>query len=103
MKTTLINLRTYRGPADYVFIDRRTMYGNHNYKMGAYSESLGRELTREDCVTLFRAEFEARMRTSAAYRMRVERLRGKKLACWCTPLGCHGDVYVEYFENGQWW
>ena len=103
MKTTLINLRTYRGPADYVLIDRRTPYGNHEYKIGAYSESLGRRLTRDDCVALFRTDFESQMKTSSGYRARVERLRGKKLACWCTPLACHGDVYVEYFEKGPWW
>ena len=22
-------------------------------------------------------------------------LRGKRLACWCAPLPCHGDVLVE--------
>jgi len=33
------------------------------------------------------------------YRAEVEKLRGKKIACWCTPLECHGDVYVEYFEG----
>lgn len=88
---------------DVVFIDRRSPYGNHEYKIAAYSEALGRRLTREDCVKLFRAQFETLMKTSPAYRMRVERLRGKRLACWCTPLACHGDTYVEYFENGPWW
>ena len=103
MNTTLINLRTYRGPADYVLIDRRTVYGNHKYKMGEWSDSLGRKLTREDCVALFRMEFETKMKTSAGYQMKIEQLHGKKLACWCTPLACHGDVYVEYLEKGPWW
>jgi hypothetical protein len=25
----------------------------------------------------------------------IERLRGFRLACWCAPLPCHGDVLVE--------
>lgn len=25
----------------------------------------------------------------------LERLRGKRLACWCAPLPCHGDVIAE--------
>lgn len=26
---------------------------------------------------------------------RLEDLRGKRLACWCAPRACHGDVLVE--------
>ncbi|MCP3934546.1 MAG: DUF4326 domain-containing protein [Actinomycetia bacterium] len=26
-------------------------------------------------------------------------LRGKRLACWCAPKACHGDVLVELAEN----
>ena len=25
----------------------------------------------------------------------LEELRGKRLACWCAPLPCHGDVLVD--------
>lgn len=103
VKTTLINLRTYRGVEDYVLIDRRTPLGNHDFKIGAYNFFLKREMTREDCVALFRKQFERRMQHDPVYWARVERLRGKKMACWCTPLACHGDVYLEYFEEGQWW
>ena len=100
MKTTLINLRTYRGPTDYVLIDRRTPYGNP-FRIGDWNKGLGRKLTREDAVELFKLQFWCRMNEDASYRSAVERLRGKKLACWCTPLACHGDVYVEYFEGTE--
>ncbi|MFN8129412.1 MAG: DUF4326 domain-containing protein [Candidatus Nanopelagicales bacterium] len=26
-------------------------------------------------------------------------LEGKRLACWCAPRACHGDVLVELLEN----
>lgn len=29
----------------------------------------------------------------------LEPLRGKRLACWCHPLPCHGDVIVELLEQ----
>lgn len=29
----------------------------------------------------------------------IEQLRGKTLVCFCKPLPCHGDVYVEILEN----
>ena len=28
----------------------------------------------------------------------LEPLRGKRLACWCKPLPCHGDIIVEMLE-----
>lgn len=28
----------------------------------------------------------------------LEELRGRRLGCWCAPLGCHGDVLVELLE-----
>lgn len=98
-KTTLVNLRTYKGSGDYILIDRRTIYGNHQFKIGQYNLRLRRKLTREDCVSLFRMQFKRRIKNDPSYRRAVEKLRGKKLACWCTPLSCHGNVYIEYFEG----
>ena len=31
----------------------------------------------------------------------LEELRGKRLACWCAPLACHGDVLVELVAGGR--
>lgn len=90
-KTTLINLRTYRGPKDYVLIDRRTIYGNKN--------QITPTCSRKQAVEKFRTQFDARILTNPSYRQEVEKLRGKKIACWCTPLPCHGDVYISYFER----
>lgn len=108
-KTTLINLRAYKG-SDWTRvarIDRLTGTGKtglgNPHKIGEYNFYLKRRLTREDAVMLFRKTFENKMKNYPEFATRVEGLRGKKIACWCTPLACHGDVYVEYFENGPWW
>lgn len=29
----------------------------------------------------------------------LDSLRGKILGCWCKPLACHGDVYLELLER----
>lgn len=91
-ETTLVNLRTRPG-SGYVLIDRRTIYGNP-YKITSIC-------TREESIEKFKKYFENRMRVDSTYRAAVETLRGSRLACWCTPLACHGDVYVEYFERTQ--
>lgn len=96
-KTTLVNLHTYKGK-DYMLIDRRTRFGNP-FRIGAFHFYLKRKLTREDTIMLFRERFERMIKNYPKFRTAVEKLRGKKLACWCTPLPCHGDVYIEYLEG----
>lgn len=90
MKTTVINLRTYRGPRDYVLIDRKTVYGN--------PFPITRTRSRAQSIRTFEKYFERRIKESE-FRVDVTRLRGKKLACWCEPLACHGDVYVRWLER----
>lgn len=29
---------------------------------------------------------------------RLGELRGRRLACWCSPLPCHGDVLIEFVD-----
>lgn len=33
----------------------------------------------------------------------LEELRGMRLGCWCAPLPCHGNILVEFLENGIPW
>lgn len=32
---------------------------------------------------------------------RLHELRGRRLACWCSPLPCHGDVLVELVDADE--
>ncbi len=89
-KTTLINLRTDRS-LYYVLIDRRTIYGNRH--------RITATCTREQAVARFRKEFYERIVKDRVFRAAVKSLRGRKLACWCEPLACHGDVYIDYLDK----
>ena len=46
-------------------------------------------------ITAFRVEAMFKYETDAAYRAKIELLRGKTLVCFCKPKPCHGDVYLE--------
>ncbi len=89
-KTTLIDLRT-EPSSRYVLIDRRMIYGNP-YRISS-------TCTREESIEKFKKYFKNRMRVDPDFREAVESLRGRKLACWCTPLPCHGDVYIDYLDT----
>jgi len=81
----VINLRNYPDglPANAVRVDRRTAWGN--------PFKIGREWTREAVIARYAAWVVAQPSLIA----RLDELRGKDLACWCSPLKCHGDFLLE--------
>lgn len=82
----VVNMRDHGGkpPPGAVRIDRRTHWGNPFL--------IGRDGTREEVVEQYRRKLMAQTGGIDALQ-RV--LRGKDLACWCSPLPCHGDVLLE--------
>ena len=88
MSERVVNLRDLRDPEhqrrfilppDVVRIDRRTRWGN---------PFTVKESGRDLAIALYREW--AGMNPDF-----LEPLRGKRLACWCAPLHCHGDVIAE--------
>lgn len=80
--TQLVNLRT---GAEYdVRIDRRSKWGNPFV--------IGRDGTREEVIARYEQYlYRDRPDLLAA----LPELRGLRLACWCTPQPCHGDVLIR--------
>lgn len=66
-----------------VYVGRPSKWGNPYI--------IGRDGTREDVVRKYRDYIlnTPRLRES------LPELKGKRLACWCAPLPCHGDVLME--------
>jgi hypothetical protein len=73
----VVNRRT---EAFDVSIDRTSIWGNPFL--------IGLDGTREEVITKYAAYLAARPDLVAL----LPTLRGKRLGCWCAPLGCHGDV-----------
>lgn len=59
------------------------------------------QIHTEPGETLFCFEeyFHRRILHDAAFRKRVEGLRGKTLGCFCKPRPCHGDVIVDWLNK----
>lgn len=85
--TTVINIRGRSGltdlPADTVYIGRPSKWGNPFV--------VGKHGTREQVLV----KYEHWVRGQPELMAALGELRGRKLACWCTPLACHGDVLVR--------
>lgn len=87
-KTTVINLTIQFGD---VYIGRGSVWGNP-YK-------IGRDGTREECIEKYRTYLINRFRIEPELKEQLMALDGKRLACYCKPEACHGDVLVELIEE----
>lgn len=85
-KTTVVNCRT----SDYdVFIGRPSLWGN--------PFKVGRDGNRQECLDKFRDYLKDKPYLIEAAK---EMLKGRVLGCYCKPLPCHGDIWVEVIEKG---
>lgn len=89
--TTVVNRD--RGDEYDVYIGRGTIWGNP-YPVGP----LEGQHTREDAIELYRRDFLKRLETEPDFRQGLMGLRGYRLACFCKPLACHGDVIADYLN-----
>lgn len=67
-----------------VYIGRPSIWGNPFV--------IGRDGDRVEVIRKYQDYLNTRPDLQA--RARVE-LRGKRLACYCVPLACHGDILAE--------
>lgn len=75
----------YKEPYD-VYIGRGSEWGNP-FSVEEYG--------RERCIALFEEYFRARLKKSPSLRLKLKKLKGKTLGCFCKPKPCHGDVLIK--------
>ena len=56
--------------------------------------------TREEVISKYIEYFNARVEQEEDFKKSVLALKGKRLACFCHPKACHGDVIIKYLEDG---
>jgi hypothetical protein len=66
-----------------VYIGRPSKWGNPFV--------IGRDGSRDEVIAKYRTWIMQQPQLLAA----LPELRGKTLACWCSPLACHGDVLAQ--------
>lgn len=103
---TMHGTRRLRFPPDVVRVDRRTTYGNP-YVIGeeAWFESdptVRFVIDRPLAIHMFRLHLKQVLKTDPTF---LEPLRGKRLACWCSPdedgnvVPCHAFVILEFLDE----
>lgn len=84
MSTTVVHCK--RDPYD-IYIGRPTKWANPFV--------IGRDGTRDEVVAKYRDWLHEQPNLMAA----LPELADKRLACWCSPQACHGDVLAEEADN----
>lgn len=85
MKTTVIHRREMR-PGD-IYIGRPSKWGNPFV--------IGRDGDRVEVIAKYRRWIADQPHLLAA----LGELRGKRLACYCAPGPCHGDVLADLADS----
>lgn len=88
-----------KSPYD-VYIGRPTLWGNP-FSHLKESAAVVHVKTRDEAVAAYRhwlagtayQDIEPERRTKILNH--IATLKGKRLACWCAPQSCHGDVLAE--------
>lgn len=70
-----------------VYIGRPSRWGN--------PFQIGRDGTRTEVIE----KYERWIKTQPQLLADVHTLRGKRLACWCAPQACHGDVLARLADE----
>ena len=55
---------------------------------------------RGEAVKAFEKTFSDRLKQDPEYLRRVRELAGKRIACFCKPRACHGDVIAQFVSTG---
>lgn len=70
-----------------VYIGRPSKWGN--------PFEIGKDGTRDEVIQ----KYEKYLLDSPILLSQLEELKGKVLACWCSPQACHGDILVKLLNE----
>lgn len=94
-ETTVVNIKR-TGPGGWdVYIGRAMPRQGLRTSKWANHFKVGQDGTRDDVIRKYREHI---MKTPVLL-AQVGDLRGKRLACWCKPLPCHGDVLAQLADR----
>lgn len=94
--TRVVNIHN-KLPYD-VYIGRQGK-GRDGYFGNPYT--IGIDGDRDAVIALYRIWFEQRVADDEEFRARVLALKGQALGCFCAPAKCHGDVIIEWLDQGE--
>jgi len=91
MNTTVVNkYRVDMSDPDVVYIGRGSVWGNPHVMV--------EESDREAVIEAYKLTLKRFIREGMITKEMLLALDGKRLACYCAPKPCHGDVIIKAIE-----
>lgn len=109
-KTSVISLKGKKNiwgaqlencPDDVIYIGRRFTMGGWNLKESPFCNpsAITKDLPREEAIEKYRVHITDKIEKNYSLKEALMSYKGKKLACWCFPKQCHGNILCEIIEN----
>ena len=100
-KTRVVNIKN--DPYD-VYIGRgmRNVHSSYRKSRWANPYKISRYATREErqeSLNQYEALIRAMITKTPSVKKALLALDGKRLACWCKPKACHGDILVKLIDE----
>lgn len=76
-----------------VYIGRGTPWGN------PFAIGHGEGPDRAEVISQYRDYFKDKIETDPKFKSGILAMKGLRLACFCKPEACHGDVIAEYLDK----
>lgn len=76
-----------------VYIGRGTPWGN------PFAIAHGEGPDRFEVIEKYREYFYKKINEDSSFHKGILSMKGLRLACFCKPAACHGDVIAEYLDN----
>lgn len=83
---------------DIVYIGRGSRWGNEYTHIHTGTKAKYRVATVEEAIERYRNDLWRDLRSGKVKVQDLRDLAGKRLACFCKPKPCHGDVLVKAVE-----
>ncbi|WP_391560312.1 DUF4326 domain-containing protein [Robertmurraya sp.] len=96
--TTVVNkYKVNMDDPDIVYIGRGSIWGNpFSFKQG--TKALYKSESREESIESYRNYLWDAIKSGDVTKGMLLELDGKRLACYCAPQTCHGDVLVRAIQ-----
>lgn len=97
-RTTVVHIkRVNLADPDVVYIGRAMPRQRLAGSIWANPFRIGETVSRGEAI----AKYRYRLLNSPHLLERLHELRGKRLACWCVPEACHGQVLAEMADREE--
>ena len=97
--TTVVNkYKVNMSDPDIIYIGRGSVWGNPYTSLSTPTKAEMQVATREESIERYKQYLWNQIRKGVITKEMLLELDSKRLACYCSPKACHGDVLVAAIE-----